>query len=152
MHFWESYYYSQNGENGSILDLKSILLNFYLKLLNRFFWNRKSGFKWLFWIFKENSYHAQNWVNGHFRSQNQHKNFCSFCFSGFLPKERHWIVGKSVCFSALKEILIYAQNGAIGSFCGPNSIFFNLPRNQFIRLFWSCIWWKSLKSGWKWLF
>ena len=37
MHFRESCYYSQNGENGSILDLKSILLNFYLNLLNRFF-------------------------------------------------------------------------------------------------------------------
>ena len=60
------------------MGLKSTLLNFSLNLLNRFFWNctwwhtLKNVLKWLFWSFNQNSYYAQNGVNGVFWAQNWH--------------------------------------------------------------------------------
>ena len=64
--------YFQNGVNGAFLRPKSSFLNFIQIPLFRFFWNHtwreafKSDLKWLFWIFKENSYFAKNGVNGSF--------------------------------------------------------------------------------------
>ena len=80
--FKENSYYAQNRGNGSFWGPESILFNFSLNLLIRFFWNTflkillilffwnyaeqqafKSGLKLLFWKFKENSYYAENRVN-----------------------------------------------------------------------------------------
>ena len=42
--------------------------------------------------------------------------------------------------SIFKENFYYVQNGINESFLGPK-----------LALFWNCIWWQPLKSGWKWL-
>ena len=68
--------FAQNGVNEAFLVPKSTLLNVSRNLLIRFFWNFicsldfsetlhdkkeiKIGQKWQFWIFKEDSYYAQN--------------------------------------------------------------------------------------------
>ena len=53
-------YYSQNEESSTFLGPKSALLNFSVNLLIRFPWNctrlaLKSGLKWMFCMWKENS-------------------------------------------------------------------------------------------------
>ena len=65
------FYYAGNEGNESSLGPKSTLLNFYLNFsLIQFFWNctwwkvLKSGYTWLFLIFKEYCLHIQNGVNG----------------------------------------------------------------------------------------
>ena len=63
--FNESFYFI-NGENGSFLEPK-LLINFFLKSCSLGFFEiipaLKSGQKWLFWIWKGNSYYAQNGLN-----------------------------------------------------------------------------------------
>ena len=68
--FQESLYYTQKGENGTILDPKSAFLNFSVNLSSSILFQKctwwqavKRGLRWLFKIFNKNSY-AQIWING----------------------------------------------------------------------------------------
>ena len=72
--FEEISWCAQSGVNGAFSGTKSKLLNFFVNLFIRFFWNctwwqaLKSGQKWQFWIIMERSYYAQNGRSGSFLS------------------------------------------------------------------------------------
>ena len=75
--------------------------------------------KWLFWVFKENPYVAQNWVNGPFLGpKTKLFNISQHLFIKFIWINTWWQVLKIGQKWLVKENPYYAQNGVIGSSVG----------------------------------
>ena len=70
----------------------------------------KSGLKWLYQIFKENSYYTQNWVNRAFYGLKSRLSFSLNLFIGFckiIPDDKHekWVKSNSFGFSRKIHIM-----------------------------------------------
>lgn len=102
------------------MDPTSTHFNFSLNLFIGYFWNcnwwvaLRRGFKWMFWIVKENSYYAYNGVNGtFFGPKSIMLKYSSIMVIKFFGNCTRWIafkIGQKQLLWILKENSYLAQN------------------------------------------